>query len=99
MAFRYLSESNSKWTPGGARSRSPDSSDRFENVRQRLLTIAGDTEDALDIQQEGEAYGVIMEQLLEYTPPDERRTTVWRLAKSLPRSFRPIVGYVIRNCP
>ena len=102
MALRYLNIANSHWAPGKTHQDAVGAivgRDRFESVLQQLLELSAGSPQNFDVQQENAAYVIIVDQLLEYTPPAQRRTITWRLAKNLPRSFLPVIEDIVRNCP
>jgi hypothetical protein len=95
MAFRHLSQVNAVRFGGGPVEQEPPevSQARFSEVLERLREL--ERNDRLY----GIAYGIIQDDLLAFTPPDERRGLVWKLGRALPSHFMGLIEYIVRNCP
>jgi hypothetical protein len=102
LAFRYLSAANAAWSPGGRQACENLSlaRNREEVVIKMLQALdTSDKDVPLTDEQESEAYGIICDDLLDYIPPDDRRSVVWKMSKKLPRKFLPVIEYIFHNSP
>jgi hypothetical protein len=93
MTFRYLNTAETAWSPGD-----PLPSADPDRVLALLLGLPTSRKSKLSHEDSRRAYAIIVDHLLDLTPPLERRDAVVELAEKLTTGFSEVIQDILAGC-